>query len=196
MVYKMELKIPTENYLTYEQVDIINSFQKIWLHIAFWMGIYTRAAVYDTQNLKSTANQLMNLPAEFYNPFSIFYGTEAAQNLVNLLWEFNKSAIDVIEAEKSGDQALINSRMIQWYQVADQISSFLARTNVYWDENQWKYLLYEFIKLKIDETIALINNDSEQEIALYNKIENIAFLLASYMARGIIASSSQAATFI
>lgn len=190
MFYKTEETVPTEYYLTYDQMNVINAFEKLWLHIAFWMGIYTRAALYDTPNLKPTANQLTNLPSEFYGPFSIFYGTEIAQSLVDLMSKFMQSAMGVIEVMKYGDQVLLNSRVIEWYNIADELSSFLAKTNVYWDENQWRYLLYQLIKLKIDEASALLNNDNAQEISLYNQIENIIFLIASYMARGILASSS------
>lgn len=194
MIYKAEQKMPNQNYITYDQMNIINAFQKMWLHIAIWMRTYIKALVYETRNLPSISSQLINLPSDFYGTFSLFYGTEAAQNFVNLLTEFVKAAMGVAEAMKNDDHILINSRSIGWYQIADQLASFLARTNVYWDENQWRYLLYQYIKLKIDEINAVINDNYEQESQLFNMIEDIVFIMASYMARGVIASNLQQST--
>lgn len=179
------------NYLTYDQVNIIIAFLKLWLDLATWMRIYIKAMIYDTRNLQSVKNYLLYLPSEFYDTFRVFYGGIAAQKLMDLLTEFIVSAMKVIESLKYGDTVLSDSRIIEWYGVADKLSSFLARTNVYWDENQWKYLLYEYIKLKIDEINAVINDDYEGEIRIYNSIEDIIFLISSYMARGIISSNLQ-----
>ncbi|WP_206459018.1 hypothetical protein [Anaerovorax sp. IOR16] len=179
------------NYLTYDQVNIIIAFQKLWLDLASWMRTYIKAAIYDTRNLQSVKNYLLYLPTEFYNTFNIFYGTVAAQRLMNIMTEFITSAMKVVEAIKFGDSVLTDSRIIEWYGVADKLSSFLARTNVYWDENQWKYLLYQYIKLKINEINAITNDNYEEEILNYNSIEDIIFLIASYMARGIISSNLQ-----
>ncbi|WP_324823795.1 hypothetical protein [Sinanaerobacter sp. ZZT-01] len=178
-----------ENYLTYDQVNIIIAFQKLWLDLASWMRSYIKAEIYDTKNLQSVKNYLLTLPSEFYDTFSIFYGTIPAQRIMDLMSEFIKSGMKVVESLKYGDSLLADSRTIEWYKIADDLSSFLARTNIYWDENQWKYLLYQYIKLKIEEINAIINDNYEEEIKLYNSIEDIVFLMASYMARGIISSN-------
>jgi len=178
-----------ENYLTYDQVNIIIAFQKLWLDLASWMRSYIKAEIYDTKSLQSVKNYLLTLPSEFYNTFSIFYGTITAQRIMDLMSEFIKAGIKVVESLKYGDSLLGESRTVEWYKIADDLSSFLARTNIYWDENQWKYLLYQYIKLKIEEINAILNDNYEEEIKLYNSIEDIVFLMASYMARGIISSN-------
>lgn len=189
MIYKLEQEIPNEQYLTYDQMNIIISFQKMWLKIALWIRTYIKASIFDTPNLKSTTNYLFILPSEFYPIFSMFYGTEVAQNLVNILLDFIKSAMKVIESMKYGDKVLTGSRITEWYQVADKLSSYLARINIYWDENQWKYFLYQYIKLKVDEIRAIVNGNFEEEIELFERIEDVIFLMSSYMARGIISSN-------
>ncbi|WP_027400570.1 hypothetical protein [Anaerovorax odorimutans] len=189
MFHKMDQTLSNDNYITYDQMNIIIAFQKLWLNIASWMRTYIKALIYDTKNLKSVANYLINIPREFYNTFSIFYGTEAAQRLMDILTEFIKTAMSVVESMKYGDKVLTNSKIIKWYKTADELASLLARINIYWDEKHWKYLLYQYIKLKIDEVSAVINENYDEEIVTYNMIEDVIFLIASYMARGIISSS-------
>lgn len=191
MVGKEENKLPEDKYITYDQMNIINAFQKLWLHLSIWMRSYIKSVVYDTRNLHFNAEQLLSIPNDFYGPFSLFYGTVTAQNFAGHLADFIKAAMEVVEAIKNGDSVLANSRAVRWYETADALASFLARINVYWDENQWRYLLYQYIKLKIDEIHAVLNDNYEEESELFNSIEDIVFIISSYMARGIIASSLQ-----
>ena len=190
MIYKAEQESPNESYITYDQMNIIIAFEKLWLKIAIWIRTYIRSVIYDTRDKNSVANYLITLPYEFYPIFSMFYGTTVAQNIVNLLVDFIKSAIEVVEFMKYGENGLVNSSTIKWYQAADNLSTYLARINIYWDESQWKFLLYQYIKIKIDGINAIIQDDYEKEVELYNMVDNVVFLMGSYMARGIISSSS------
>lgn len=186
MFYKLEKETQTEEFLTYNQMNIIISIQKLWFKLSYWIRIYIRASIFNDPDLKSVSNNLINFPSEANSFSSIFYGTEVAQNLKNLSWEFIKAVMNVVEPMKYGDNVLTNSRIIEWYKIADKISSYLASINVYWDENQWKYLLYQYIKIKTDGIYAIVKGNYSAEMDLYNQIENINFLMASYFARGTI----------
>jgi len=86
MIYKAEQESPNESYITYDQMNIIIAFEKLWLKIAIWIRTYIR---------------------------SVIYGINA-----------------------------------------------------------------------------IIQDDYEKEVELYNMVDNVVFLMGSYMARGIISSSS------
>ncbi len=191
MIYKFEQEITNNKYLTYGQMNIIFSFQKLWLKVAIWIRTYIRSVIYDTRDKKHVANYLISLPNEFYPTFNMFYGSNIAQNITDLLLDFIKSAMELVEFKKYGESDLTNLRILKWYQSADKLSSYLSKINVYWDENQWKFLLYQYIKLKSYGISALVNNDYIQDVNQYNIIDNIIFIMGSYMARGIIASNVQ-----
>jgi len=184
MVYKQE--IPKEVYLTNEQVNIINTFQRLWVKIGYWIRIYLRSSVNNTPDKQIISNYLTTLPNEFYSIFNIFYGFEVAQKMKDLIFNFIKSAMQVIEYSGYGEGSLTNSAISEWYQSADEIASYLASINVYWDENQWKYMLYQYIRLKIDDISSIVKGEYQENIDLYNTIDDIVFLMGSYMARGII----------
>lgn len=187
MIYKRE-KSQSKDYISYDQMNIIITMQKMWFKIAIMIRAYIKASIYETRNLKSIAHTLSNLPSEVYDIAIVFYGPEAAEQLKNLLSDFIKTTLEIVEAKKYGDKVLANSKIIKLYKIADKISSFLARLNIYWSEEQWKYLLYQYIKLKIAEIDAVIDEDDEAEKEIFDKIETINFLMANYMGRGIIAS--------
>nr|WP_312578601.1 hypothetical protein [Sedimentibacter sp.] len=189
MIYKMEQEISNERYLTYEQMNIIITFHKLWVKVGYWIRTYIRSTIFDTPDKKQVSNYLISLPNEFYTIFSMFYGSDIAQNLIDILLNFITSAMKVIEYKNYDESGLTSSSTIEWYQSADNLSSYLANINVYWDENQWKSLLYRYIKLKTDDISAIVNSNYEDDINLYNTIDNVIFLIGSYMARGIIASN-------
>lgn len=191
MIYRMELDISNQKYLTLEQMNIIISFQKLWVKLGYWIRIYIRSSIFDTPDKKEVSNYLMSLPNEFYPIFSMFYGPEITQNLIDLLLNFIKSAIKVIDYKKYGESGLANSSIIEWYQSADKLSSKLAEINVYWDENQWKSLLYQYIKFKTDKISAIVSGNYVNDFNIYDTIDNVIFLMGSYMARGIISSTMQ-----
>lgn len=187
MAYRMQEKTPNERYLTYDQMNIIIAFQKLWMKLSNWFRVYARAMIYDTQNLKPVKNYLDNLPSTFYPIFSTFLGAEAAQNLQNQLFEFTQSSMGVVEAMKYGDKELTDSRIINLYHIADKVAADLAKINIYWDEEQWKYLLYQFIKLRVDLIHSIINNQWDEGFDLQDKIDDLTIVMSNYMARGIIA---------
>jgi len=185
----MNQKILDEQCFTFNQISVITAFQKLFLEIEYWLKAYYSAVIFDTPNLKSVTNYLTNLPSKYYSMLSIFYGTETGLIVEDLVFNLIKSHMEMIEFMKYDDNALSSSKAIQWYQTADKFSSFLAETNVYWDESQWKYFLYEYFKLKEAEIRAVINNDYEEVTKLYEQIDDVIYLMSSYMARGIIAST-------
>ncbi len=186
MIYARE--VMSDEYITYDQMNLIIAFQKLWSKLAVLIRTYIKASIYETPNYKYVGNSLLELPAELYNLFLLFYGLEAAENVKQIFTDFIATTMEVVELKKYGDKVLTNDKIIQWYTDADKIANYLSRINIYWDEEQWKYLLYQYIKLKLDEIDAVINGEDETELKLYNTIENINFIMANYMGRGIIAS--------
>lgn len=175
--------------LTFEQVNTITAFQRLWAHMVHWTRSFILSSVYNLANLKPITDKLYSTPLDFYGIFASYYGTENSEHFVTLLSNFVMACIRMMEGLRNGDQALVDASARQWYDSADQIAAFLSSINVYWDETQWKNLLYQYIQMKIDEIMATIQGDYNREIALYEIMENLAIIMGSYMARGIIAVS-------
>lgn len=137
------------------------------------------------ENKPAVVEQLFSIPTEFYNTFRIFYGPVISQQFLNLLTNFITNEWRLIEALNSGDQQKADESTVSLYQSADELAALLAKLNVYWDEDQWKSLLYQYIRLLIDEMIAMLAGDHEREIQIYKHMDSVTDLLGNYMARGI-----------
>ena len=176
---------------TYEQVNTLITFQKLWTKLSMWLRSLLISTAEDLDNKEAVTYELYRIPTEFYNIFKVFYGPLISQQFLKLLSTFVTSARQLIEAMKGGDSEAVNSAAAQMYQTADQLAEFLSRINIYWDEDQWKYLLNQFVKLFIDETVAMLSGNYEQEIIIFNRLDDITDIMGSYMARGIIARSER-----
>lgn len=180
--------VPGFPYLTYEQMNILFNYQRLWTQLATWMRSFIFSTFEESENLPAVTTRLFEkLLLDFYNAFRIFYGVDLSQQFLNALTKFLSNAWQLVNAYKNDDTSLINSSTIQWYQSADELARFLAQVNFYWNEGQWRNLFYQYIRLKIQEIIAIRGGNYEQEIEIYDRIEDLTTIMGSYMARGIIA---------
>jgi hypothetical protein len=175
--------------LTYEQVNIITSFERLWAQIAVWTRAFFLSSLYNLPDQQEVAKRLYSLPMDFSSIMSSYYGTDSSKKFVNLLTVFLTCCVGLVEGMKKKDQELVDMSTVQWYQCADNIAKFLSSINVYWDENQWRNLLNQYMKMKIDEIVATMNGEYARQIELYQSMEDITFIIGSYMARGILAMS-------
>lgn len=185
-----EVPGPT-SYLSFEQMNIIISFRRLWQQLAMWMKTLLMSIIGNLGNKMAVTDRLfVGVPTQFFDVFSVFYGPQLSQQFRNLLANFIQNGWMLMEAINNKDTEAANTNTVQWYKSADEIATFLARINVvYWDEILWNRHLYQFIRIYIDEMTAAAGGDYQKEVELYDSIEDLAYLMGNYMARGIIARS-------
>ena len=189
-VYKQELKPvkpATQPLLTYEQLNTITAFERLWTSIAVWTKTYIESAVFNLPDLQANSGKLYSLPMDFYSIFASYYGTDNSKKFIDLLTGLIMSCMMTTEGMKTGNKDQVNLSTIQWYQACDKLAEFLASLNVYWDYDQWRNLLNQYTRMKIEEIIATMNGDYTRVIDLYKAMEDLTFIMGSYMARGILA---------
>jgi len=189
-ILKQELKPvrpATQPLLTYEQLNTITAFERLWTNIAVWTKTYIESTVFNLPDLQANSSKLYSLPMDFYSIFASYYGTDNSKKFIDLLTGMIMSCMMTMEGMKAGNQDQVNISTIQWYQGCDKLAGFLASLNVYWDDDQWKNLLNQYTRMKIEEIIATMNGDYTRVIDLYKAMEDLTFIMGGYMARGIIA---------
>lgn len=174
--------------ITFEQLNTITTFQRLWTYIAVWMRNFIQSTMFDSPNLDAISEKLYSLPLEFYDIFSSYYGPQYARQFINLLSNFIMSGMQLVEGMKNNNQELVNASTVQWYQNADQLAKFFTSLNIFWDYNQWRYLLYQYIRAKIEEVVAITSGDYRREVEMFETIEDITFVIGNYMARGLISA--------
>jgi hypothetical protein len=189
-------QIPTEEYITKEQMNIIINSQRLWLQLVFGIRSLLLTVLRDPERTESAANQLYGVVSNsFYSYLRFFYGPAAAQQFVNILSDYITSMWRVFEEIGSNSYGQTpDSNTAALYNNADQLAAYLAGLNVYWSEEQWKSFFNQLTQLLIQEAVTLATKDFNGEYQIFQRIVDLSTLMGDYMARGIIASSSAPAT--
>ena len=182
--------IPGVANLSYDEMNIIAEFQRLWIRVAFWMRAYFKSSLENSKDLQAVTAQLFELPTDFYNAFKPYFGEEVARQIYNIVYGLVYTNYQLVNAYKNNDTAAIDASTRQWYSGASQFAAYLASINKFWDYDLMNSLLFQYGKLKIQEIIAYYTQDYESEIKIYNDLEDVAVLIGSYMARGIIAMNA------
>lgn len=176
-----------ENF-TSEEVDILLNFTILWLEIVSWTRNLIHSVLGNLQEQSSVGTQLfLRLPIDFYNEFRKYYSEEESQEFLEIISSLISDNWQLTNAYKNNDPESINLAKDQLYKTSDRLAEFLSRINPYYNPNEFKTLLYNYIELKNEEISALISGDYKSEVNIYNEIEQKAILIGKYMALGIIA---------
>lgn len=172
---------------TYEQLNIVSTFQRLFTKLAVLMRDTINGWIFKNPNYNSAAENLMAIPAEFRDTLLIFYGPAIADRFSGLLTNYISNIFTTLEGYGSNNQELLNQSIQKWYRDADDLSKFLDSINIFWTEQQWQNLLYQYIQLKLAMVTSLFTGDYAHEQQIYNRVFDLTTIMGSFMAQGLIA---------
>lgn len=166
---------------------LILDMRMLWeQHIAWTrMTIISIAAALPDQ--KFVIKRLLRNAKDMGAVLNPFYENEIAAEFNKLLKDHLVIAAELVKASKAGDSRIAAKAERQWYQNADEIAAFLASINPNWSEADLKEMLYEHLQLTKDEAVARLSGNYAKDIAIYDRIENQALLMADALSAGIAA---------
>lgn len=180
--------VPGIENLTYEDVNILLNIQRLWIKIIQWRRNYLYSVLENHPAQSAVGTRFyIKLQEEIYNEIKKYFSEEQSQQFLNLFSGLIEVNWQLLNAYKNNDTTTIDFIISQWYLTADKLAAFLATVNKYLDETQLRTLLYDYINLKINQIIALLNSNYDLEIEIYDEIEDKVVQIASYIAMGIIA---------
>lgn len=175
-------------YLTYGQMNLINDFRYNVLQLAMWTRAYLNAAASSFGSLEGNTRKLHTVPGLFYNSLKQYMGEAIARAFQDFLFRHVLLLTHLIDAFLINDKEAVDRYILESYQLADQLSSFLASNNLYWNKDHWQLLISNYLRMTIDEIIAIFSGQFDRGIDIYDEIQYHALLMADYMSRGLIAN--------
>ena len=174
--------------LTSEETNILLTFQSLWIDFVHWIRSYYHTVFGNLPEQRSIGARLfLELPMDLYNEFKKYFNEEESQEFLNIFSKFTAANWQMANSYKSKDKTSIDLSTAQYYSTADELISFLARVNKYYDETQLKALLYDYIRLKINEINALLDGNYDLEMKIFGELKDKSASIGIYMALGIIA---------
>lgn len=166
-------------------VALMNQLRKLWEQHVHWTRSFIISTAANLDDLTPVTTRLLRNPADFADVLSPYYGPQLASAFQVLLTQHLEIAGDLLNAAKIRDTAAVDANRKKWYENADEIAAFLSKINPYWNEDTWKKYLYSHLQMTEQEGTLRLNGRYDQDVALYDKIEDQALLMADYMFQGI-----------
>ena len=160
--------------------------RKLWEDHVTWTRLYIVSAIAELPDLDATANRLLQNQDDISNAIAAFYGEDAGHALAALLRDHIQIAADLVAAAKSGNDALVASKLADWYANADEISTFLAAANPAWPVDTLKDMMRAHLDQTLAEATARLTGDWNADVAAYDEIHLHILHMADTLADGIV----------
>ena len=167
-------------------INLRNALRRLWMEHVAW----TRMAIISmAENLKDVdfvSARLLRNADDMAAALSPLYGEAAANRFGSLIREHLNIAAQLVKAVKAGDTAAAQAAEKSWYANADEIAAFLSGINPYISKDAFTKMLYEHLALTKEEAARRLAGKYQDDIALYDRIEEQALRMADAMADAII----------
>lgn len=180
----MICKNQIENIPTWQQNMIFQS-TLVWRDLATWFRLYLVSAYTNLGDKELIYNTISKIPKDFGNSIKLIFGEEIANQYIDLLNLQVMLTRNLIDAQIKGDTIGVRNYTKEIYEVAGKRASVLAKVNPYWNENEFKSLMYTYISLIIEESTALLTKDYDRSISAYNQLIAHSALIGDYYSQGM-----------
>lgn len=178
------------NLYTRCQVNLMNLLRTLWEQHVYWTRFFIISTAADLGDLEPVTNRLLQNPSDFAAALAPFYPARTTNAFKNLFTQHLLIAADLVNAAKNQDFAKVNEARKRWYLNADDIALFLSAINPYWNQENWRALLYRHLEMTEKEAVLRLSKQYAEDIQVFDTIEKEALEMADYMSCGIICQFS------
>lgn len=168
-----------------KSIMLMNILRKLWVQHVMWTRSFIISTAADLGDLDVVTKRLLRNPTDFANVLKKYYGAPKADKFRELFEQHLLIAADLVNKAKAQDTAGAEVARRKWFANADDIASFLASINRYWNKKEWQAMLYDHLQMTEQEAVARLNGRYAEDVRLYDDIEAQALKMADYMSRGI-----------
>lgn len=169
-----------------EQLALISDLRQLWSQLAIWSRSLIVSVAANLGDIQMITDRLMFLPEAFSKILGKYFEPQDADRFGELLQEHISTMSALFTAEENKDDTVVNQETENLYANADRIAEFLAGINSYWDEEQWKDLLSDYIEMLLADLVARIAGEYAKEIDIFDDLQTQAIKIADYMSHGIM----------
>ena len=181
MIFKDQEQQPT---LAYGYLNLVKSTRNLMAQLAYLTRIYFASIFSGFGNAEAVAKKLYSLPNRFQEKAELIFGAPLSEEFLNLLSLHANYIQGLANALATGNQDAANYFTQLLYQNADGIAEHYSKMSPFWDEMQWKTLLYNYINLFIQDAVALGSRDFDKELDIFERMLLAALAMGDYQADG------------
>lgn len=114
----------TDRYLTYEQMNLINSFRTSSLEMAIFSRFVASCIIIYGDCFDALFARLLQVPAEIFQEWVTYMGRDTAEKYYNLLTQHIIIMVELLQAIKAGNQQEADRLLTNWYKNADETKAW------------------------------------------------------------------------
>ena len=168
------------------ELNLIKELRRFWSQQVQWMRHFIISSAEELDDLPMVMQRLYANSSDFFYLLRVFFGSAQAERFARFLTFHMATLGQLIQALMRKDQAEADRLTVELNRNAREMAVFLDLMSPYWEEEQWYQLLYNLVSLTINEMVARIADNYEEDIEIYDRIEENAYNIADYLANGII----------
>ncbi|HYE68225.1 MAG TPA: hypothetical protein VEA58_06400 [Anaerovoracaceae bacterium] len=166
-------------------LNLAKSMRNLMAQMAYLTKLYTTSVFSGYGDAQAIANKLYSLPIRFQEKAELIFGAPLSEEFLNLLSLHVFYILSLVNAIASGNQDVANYYTQLAFQNADDTASQYAKMNPFWEEMQWKTLLYNYINLVIQDAVALGTREFEKELDIFERMLLAALAMGDYLGDGL-----------
>lgn len=174
------------NWITKAEADFKATNRLLWEQHIAWTRMTIISLVFNLPDLKFVVARLLQNATHMGNSIRPYYGDMLAEQYSALIKEHLLIAADLVKAALAKNAQLTAETEQKWYKNADDISVFLSSINPYLSLEEVKKMFYEHLDLTKIEAVCMIIKNFEADVAVYDKIELAALMMADAISEAII----------
>lgn len=174
------------NCIPYGQVSLNSRLRRLWSQLIMWRRDYLVSLAYDIGNLQLIEKRLYNVTTDFGNVFESFIGVKSANRMEYYFTVQASFLNEIASAIKSGDNEAANQATRRLYENVDDMASYLAEINPYWNQANMQNLLYNYYRQTVLEMVSILSGNQEEAIRLYGDLEDYVLEIADYLTGGFV----------
>lgn len=164
-----------------------DTMRKLWEDHITWTRLAIVSFAHDLPDLAATQDRLLRNQKDIGDAIKPFYGRRAGDQLTDLLTEHITGAVALLQAAKSGDQALIAQRTAEWEENGREIADFLHEANPrHWPRGEMRRMMQEHLDQTVSEAVHRLTGDYAADIRDYEAIHRHILMMADTLSDGII----------
>lgn len=181
----MEEKYSPDQCITYSEMNLIFNARNLWRELATWTRSLLISKAMGIGNEEEVFTRLYEIPREYASMLNLIFGNKISEDYMNLLSSQIVLINDLITAQMAGDAEKFNNNAMLLYDNADKRAAFLASINPFWDENQWRTLIYAYIYDTLEEITTFISGNYAENINIYDRLLEHASSTSDYFSEGL-----------
>ncbi|MBR0599640.1 hypothetical protein [Sinanaerobacter chloroacetimidivorans] len=174
-----------EQCITYELLNTISNARTFWNELSIWTRAYLLSRYEKLGNEEEIFARLNKVPSVYGDMLRSVFGDRITEDYMQLLYTHISLIDHLIAAQMEGNSEAVSEYTRQLYQNADQRAQFLASVNPFWFENEWRNMLYNYLRSTIEESTTFLTEDYPRNIDIFDRLLENAEIIGDYFSQGL-----------